>query len=77
MKRDRFKNMMEVIRSCDDTDPIWWSGYLFIDLTEKQIKKVYSVCAARFGEVQNSTTGEYSVALPSGIDIIKRWDTEA
>ena len=74
MKIDRFKQMMNVIETREDNDPIWWSGYLFLDLTEKQCKKVYIACAVRFGEKWDRKTGEYTVVLPSGIGIRRFWD---
>ena len=69
MTNARFKQMMNVINDCEDNDPIWWAGYLFLDLTANQCKKVYLACAVRGWEKWDRETGKYEVVLPSGIAI--------
>lgn len=44
MKRDLFKRFKETVKQADASDPIWYMGYLWLDLTDKQFKDLaYSV----------------------------------
>lgn len=56
-----------------EDDSIFYDGYLWLDLTEKQYKKAYITCAACFGESWNRETGKYFIVLPSGITLKNIW----
>lgn len=43
MRNEQFKQFLETVKDADKYDPIWYAGYLWIDLTEKQIDKVISI----------------------------------
>ena len=38
MKRDLFKRFKETVKQADANDPIWHMGYLWLDLTDKQVE---------------------------------------
>ena len=38
MKRDLFKRFKEAVKQADASDSIWYMGYLWLDLTDKQFK---------------------------------------
>lgn len=40
MKRDLFKRFKETVKQADASDPIWYMGYLWLDLTEKQVDSI-------------------------------------
>lgn len=65
MKTKDFNAFKEVISYADEKHPIWWAGYLWIDLTEKQGTKAYSILKERGFE--QTATGH--VMLPSGMGI--------
>lgn len=44
MRNNDFKNLCDRVKYADKNDPIWYAGYLWIDLTEKQIDKVIAIC---------------------------------
>lgn len=70
MINSRFKHFIDCVATCGEDDPIWWSGYLFLDLTEKQIKKTFAICAERFGTTTDKK-GRIMALTPSGIQIYK------
>ena len=65
MKTKDFKAFKEVIADADEKHPIWWAGYLWIDLTAKQGAQAYEILKGR-GFEQNATG---HVLLPSGLGI--------
>lgn len=65
MKASDFKAFKNVISYADDKHPIWWAGYLWINLTAKQGEVAYSILKAR-GFEQNDTG---HMMLPSGLGI--------
>lgn len=40
MDNRTFKQFCETVKEAIDNDPIWYAGYLWIDLTERQVNKV-------------------------------------
>lgn len=40
MRNRDFTYLCERVKDADKNDPIWYAGYLWIDLTEKQIDKI-------------------------------------
>lgn len=47
MKRVDFGKFKEVISTARNNDPIWWAGYLWINLTEKQSNEVIEILTSR------------------------------
>lgn len=58
-----FKAFKEVITEADKKDPIWWAGYHWINLTQKQGATAYAILEARGFEKNEN---DY-VVLPSGL----------
>lgn len=64
MRTGDFNRFMEYLVDADVKDPVWWAGYMWIDLTERQIKRVTELLKAKEFEQENGY-----VILPSGIGI--------
>lgn len=62
MKRSDFGKFKEVIKNADNNDPIWWAGYLWLDLTENQYNKAYDILIDKGFPVNESGF----VKMPSG-----------
>lgn len=45
MDNRTFKQFCETVKEATENDPIWYAGYLWIDLTEKQVNKVFELIA--------------------------------
>lgn len=45
MKQSQFKNFYNAVLTADEKHPVWWMGYLWLDLTERQAKKICSALA--------------------------------
>lgn len=43
MRNRDFTYLCERVRDAEENDPIWYAGYLWIDLTEKQIDKIVDI----------------------------------
>lgn len=43
MRNRDFNSLCEYVKNADKNDPIWYAGYLWIDLTEKQIDKIVDI----------------------------------
>ena len=69
MKTNEFKNFINYVEECSDDDPIWWAGYMFINLTEKQSGTLIDVLCNRF-VVKTDDRGRDTVMIPSGIKFV-------
>ena len=65
MKRSDFGKFKEVISTAKSDDPIWWAGYLWINLTEKQSNEVIGILTSRGFRISAN-----EIVLPSGIKFI-------
>lgn len=45
MKRTVFTRFYEAVRTAGNNDPVWYAGYLWIDLTEKQSERIRTALA--------------------------------
>ena len=61
MRNTHFKAFKERVKDAYRDDPIWWAGYLWIDMTPKQNNTMFDLLAYR-GMVEDDTA-----VLPSGI----------
>ena len=74
MKNSKFKVMKDVLMTASVNDPVWYAGYLFNELTEKQMDSLITL----FENSDNSSVemctrnGYYGALLPSGIFIYRR-----
>ena len=69
MKNDRFKDFLEYVGSASKTDPIWWAGYLWIDLTKRQATKTIEVLKNRPDCKLDVVNGRDVLKIPSGLAI--------
>lgn len=65
MKRADFGKFKEVISTARNNDPIWWAGYLWINLTEKQSNEVIEILTSR-----GFRTSANEIVIPSGLKFI-------
>lgn len=78
MRNDKFKQLMEYIKSAPEKDPIWYAGFAFMSLTPKQHERVYETCCERGFKVvvrYNQFNGFEGVELPSGLVLLKGGST--
>lgn len=68
MERTVFSRILNLVTVATDDDDIWWSGYVFVDMTPAQRKRVVKILIGRPDiaqvVVKNNRVG---VQLPSGI----------
>ena len=71
MKRTLFKGLYEKVATAGKSDPVWWAGYLWIDMTEKQTAAIYEALSVNPSvEIAiDLGTGTTSYRLPSGIEM--------
>ena len=70
MKRDLFKRFKETVKQADASDPIWYMGYLWLDLTDRQAETLaYEVLSVHPNiEVTiDLTDGTHKYRLPNGL----------
>lgn len=67
MTLQQFKNFRSYLIDADKQDDVWWAGYAFLALTEKQCKEVYKILEAKgFDKKEDGT-----ILMPSGLGIRK------
>lgn len=70
MKRDLFKRFKETVKQADASDPIWYMGYLWLDLTDKQFKDLAYCVLSVHNDVEVTIDlheGVYKYRLPNGL----------
>lgn len=65
MRNSAFARFKEIVKTCNDTDPIWHQGYLWLDLTVKQSNTIYDILVNRGCEINDRGY----VLTPSGLGI--------
>lgn len=66
MKPKEFTRFIHYIGECSESDPIWYCGYMFIDLTVKQADRTIEVLRDRFG-ITSDREGNQQIIIPSGL----------
>ena len=78
MKNRDFTSLCEYVKNADKNDPIWYAGYLWIDLTEKQIDKIIGIAdseKACFKRTIHSVLFDREVLVtPSGMELYGNHD---
>lgn len=69
MRRDCFNGFKAVVETADASHDIWWQGYLWLDLTEKQMATICQILATKQEIVQCERPDGKLYRLPSGITI--------
>lgn len=70
MDRATFKGFINAVRTSATNDPVWYAGYLWLNLTEKQREKTLEALILR-GDCQakRHTNGKFYIFTPSGIGV--------
>ena len=71
IKQSDFKLFMEQIKTAPANDPIWYCGYLFMDLTLKQHRLTVEALESRPFIVHVIKFGHECLVIPSGIGLYK------
>lgn len=78
MRKSDFSYFIEEVKNADEHNPIWYAGYLWIDLTEKQIDKVISIIkngkTCREVTTGNAIFQRDVVKTPSGMKLFSNHD---
>ena len=69
MKIAEFNKFKAYVETADMKDPIWWAGYLWIDLTAKQGEKMAEVLVKK-GMGKFDADGKHFAEMPSGLRIM-------
>lgn len=70
MKRDLFKRFKETVKQADASDPIWYMGYLWLDLTDKQAETLFREVLSVHPHIEvtiDLREGVYKYRLPNGL----------
>lgn len=70
MKKKDFARFLEELEKADSKDPIWYCGYLFLDLTPKQVEKVQDALLPKLGFKYSPQTQHYEIVLPNGLGLL-------
>lgn len=68
MKRSEFLRFKETVMVATKDDPVWWAGYLWLNLTNRQIAAIRSILYARADDFE---IDEHQITLPSGIGVLR------
>ena len=78
MKTKQFNTVAKYMLNADKDDAIWYCGFLLLQMTEKQLDKLYDLLKDRFPEevkTYNNVTVK-QITLPSGIGINNPYETK-
>ena len=72
MTNQEYKRFKECVVKAEEKDPIWWMGYLWINLTKRQAKDIIPVLESK-PYIKDTVTinGQTAVEIPSGLAIWK------
>lgn len=65
MKRNEYKNFKSIVEQSNENDPVWYAGYLWIDLTAAQADDMKKLLKVHPSVIRT----EAGLQLPSGITI--------
>lgn len=69
MNNAKFKSFLKAVKTVDSKDPLWWAGYLWIDLTPLQCIKTMNVLQYRKDCKIVFENGKNWYMIPSGLKI--------
>lgn len=70
MKSNEFKQLIKHVSTCERNDDIWWLGWVFINLTERQARQLYMTLLEREDFEETSYHGKCGIEIPSGLFLI-------
>lgn len=72
MTRSEYKTFKSAVAMADAEHTIWWAGYYWINLSEKQGKDITEVLEAKpFIKADKAVNGKDILVLPSGLGIYR------
>ena len=70
MKSNKFKQLIKHVSTCERNDDIWWCGWVFMNLTERQMSQLYTALLARTDFEETTFNGRCGIEIPSGLFLI-------
>lgn len=70
MKNTNFKTFLAAVKTEPDNAPVWYAGYLFLDLTPRQHAKTCDALLARGCAVTVDAIGRRWVHTPVGLGLL-------
>lgn len=72
MTNQDYKKFREAVKKANEKDPIWWMGYLWINLTKRQAKDIITVLENK-PYIKDTITinNQPALEIPSGLAIWK------
>lgn len=72
MKNAEYKAFRNTVATADEKNPIWWAGFLWIDLTKRQANDIITILE-RLDFIKEVTlfNGKQALEIPSGLAIWK------
>lgn len=67
MKSNEFKQLVKHVETCKRDDPLWWCGMVFVNLTERQMRQLYSAMLSRPDFKETTFNGKCGIITPSGM----------
>lgn len=67
MKRNEFVRFRETITNADAEHPIWYMGFLWLNLTEKQLHEIVAICSQHSACKRKVLNGRDCIVTPSGL----------
>ena len=68
MNVSAYKTFKQIVRTGDEKSPIWWAGYMWLNLTKRQTKEIVGILIDRGFPVEDGFKGKM-VKIPSGLGI--------
>ena len=70
MTQQQFKNFSRIVEEAEANDVIWWQGYYWINLTERQAQKMDTILRSKgFINTVTDNMGRKAHLFPSGMTL--------
>lgn len=70
MKNIEFRTLLHIVSVADEQSEVWWAGYLFMNLTTAQVRRLMEYLEVRpFIKHVKTITNKDALMMPSGICI--------
>ena len=71
MKNEEYKRFKETVKEADEKNPIWWAGFLWINLTKRQARDIIEILKEQPFIKDVEVNGIEAYEIPSGLAIHK------